>query len=46
MVFILKISLFLSEMKVGRVIPIFKKNDKYDLSNYRPISLFRQFSFF
>lgn len=30
---------FPSQMQIGRVVPIFKKEDKNDYSNYRPISL-------
>ena len=35
---------FLSRMKIAKVIPLFKSGTKTDVSNYRPISLLPQFS--
>ena len=35
---------FPDQMKVAKVIPIFKVNDKQVFTNYKPISLFPQFS--
>ena len=35
---------FPDQMKVAKVIPIFKGNDKQVFTNYRPISLLPQFS--
>ena len=31
-------------LKIARVIPVYKKDDKHSFSNYRPISLFSSFS--
>ena len=36
--------IFPSEMKIAKVIPLFKNENKSDFSNYRPISLLSQFS--
>ena len=36
--------IFPSEMKIAKVIPLFKNGNKSDFSNYRPISLLSQFS--
>ena len=36
--------IFPSELKLARVIPIFKSNDKQNISNYRPISIMTFFS--
>ena len=36
--------IFPSEMKMAKVIPLFKNGNKSDFSNYRPISLLSQFS--
>ena len=36
--------IFPSEMKIAKVIPLFKNGNKLDFSNYRPISLLSQFS--
>ena len=36
--------IFPSELKLARVIPIFKSNDKQNISNYRPISILTFFS--
>ena len=36
--------IFPSELKLARVIPIFKSNDKQNVSNYRPISILTFFS--
>ena len=35
--------IFPSEMKIAKVIPLFKNGNKSDFSNYRPISLLSQF---
>ena len=36
--------IFPDDMKIARVIPLFKAGDKQNVSNYRPISLLPQFS--
>ena len=36
--------IFTSEMKIAKVIPLFKNGNKSDFSNYRPISLLSQLS--
>ena len=36
--------IFPDEMKIARIIPLFKSGDKQNVSNYRPISLLPQFS--
>ena len=36
--------IFPSEMKIAKVIPLFKNGNMSDFSNYRPISLLSQFS--
>ena len=36
--------IFPCEMKIAKVIPLFKNGNKSDFSNYRPISLLSQFS--
>ena len=36
--------IFPSEIKIAKVIPLFKNGNKSDFSNYRPISLLSQFS--
>ena len=36
--------IFPSEMKIAKVIPLFKNGNKSDFYNYRPISLLSQFS--
>ena len=38
------VGIFPSEMKIAKVIPLFKNGNKSDFSNYRPISLLSQFS--
>ena len=35
--------IFPDEMKIARIIPLFKSGDKQNVSNYRPISLLPQF---
>ena len=35
--------IFPDEMKIARIIPLFKSGDKQNVSNYRHISLFRNF---
>ena len=35
---------FLDYMKVAKVLPLYKNNDKHNVSNYRPVSLLPQFS--
>ena len=37
-------SLFPSELKKADIIPIHKKNSKFDIENYRPVSIFPVFS--
>ena len=36
--------IFPSEMKIAKVIPLFKNGNKSDFSKYRPFSLLSQFS--
>ena len=36
--------IFPSEMRIAKVIPLFKNGNKLDFSNYRPVSLLSQFS--
>ena len=36
--------IFPEDMKIGKVIPLFKNDSKTDLTNYRPISIISQFS--
>ena len=36
--------IFPSELKIAKVIPLFKHGNKSDFSNYRPTSLLSQFS--
>ena len=36
--------IFPSEMKIAKVIPLFKSGDKMSMSNYRPVSVFPLFS--
>ena len=40
----LKTGVFPSRMKIAKIKPIFKSGAKTDIGNYRPISLFLQFS--
>uniref|UniRef100_A0A672FN99 Reverse transcriptase domain-containing protein n=1 Tax=Salarias fasciatus TaxID=181472 RepID=A0A672FN99_SALFA len=35
---------FPNQMKVAKVIPVYKAGDKHDFTNYRPVSLLSQFS--
>ena len=35
--------IFPDEMKIARLIPLFKSGDKQNVSNYRPISLLHNF---
>ena len=35
--------IFPNEMKIAKVIPVFKAGDKCKFTNYRPISLLQQF---
>ena len=36
--------IFPHNMKIAKVVPIFKEGDKHNFSNYRPISILSQFS--
>ena len=36
---LLKMAFFLDELKLAEAIPLFKKADPFDKSNYRPVSL-------
>ena len=36
--------MFLDELKLAEVVPVYKKNDKKDKSNYRPISILSNIS--
>ena len=40
----LKTGIFLAELKLAEVIPLFKKADPFDKTNYRPISLLSHIS--
>ena len=33
------VSLFPNDLKLANVTPVFKKNDKLDLGNYRPVGI-------
>ena len=44
LVHIFNLSFSTGEMKISKVIPLFKNGNKSDFSNYRPISLLSQFS--
>ncbi|KAI0229832.1 hypothetical protein LSAT2_019757, partial [Lamellibrachia satsuma] len=33
-----------NDMKLAKIIPVFKSGDRFQFSNYRPISLLSQFS--
>ena len=41
--FILKISIYPSNMKISVIIPIHKNNNKNNIENYRPISIIPHF---
>ena len=38
------LGIFLDDLKLAKVIPLFKINDKLDINNYRPISLLTSFT--
>ena len=40
----LQSGIFPNELKVAKVIPIFKAGDVHDVSNYRPVSILPQLS--
>ena len=40
----LKSGMFPDELKLAEVVPVYKKNDKKDKSNYRPISILSNIS--
>ena len=40
----LKTGVFPDKIKMAKVIPIYKADEKHTLSNYRPVSLLSQFS--
>lgn len=39
-----KAGIFPEQMKIAKVLPLFKAGDKKELSNYRPVSILPQFS--
>ena len=40
----LKSGVFPDKMKIAKVLPLYKSNDKHNVSNYRPVSILPQFS--
>ena len=40
----LKSGIFPYDMKIAKIIPLFKAGDKKEFSNYRPVSILPQFS--